>query len=500
MSNIKAEEFLKIADQFKLGHLPTEMQNPRTIGLSGWANNDLQNALNVIKEIDLDLLHTALEKYEDMARLTESIQETIRSKGRIFLCGCGATGRLSLALEAIWNKSGKDCGRVISFMAGGDVALIHSIENFEDHPEYGERQLLELGFGENDLLIAITEGGETPFVIGAAETAARVSKRSPYFLYCNPDDILCKTVERSKRVIENKSIEKLNLTTGEMVLAGSTRMQASTIQMLVTGMALFNYNKDWLLKLIKKFEAISANILTPFIERESEIYKEGAGLIYKSDAKLGISVLTDTTERSPTFSLLPFEENSGANISHQSLCYLSLMEVNNIEDAWKSLLDRPPRSLEWNETKILSGIDRLYRFDISSELVKKRGSYCRGKQYIFSLQLRDEKLNLSLDGRECEIDFSGFDLLSVHIITKILLNTHSTLVMGRLGRYESNIMTWVRPSNNKLIDRTIRYVDILLRERNIERSYEQICEKLFEVMEGASKDDPLVLKTLEGLI
>jgi len=496
----KSNDFLKIAESFKLGRLTTEKSHPKTIGLSEWANSDLERALKVIKEIDLSLFSTVLEKQGEIELFQRDVQETLESGGRIFLCGCGATGRLSLALETIWNQSGKEKGRVISFMAGGDVALIHSIENFEDHPEYGERQLLDLGFSDNDLLVAITEGGETPFVIGAAETAQRTSKRNPYFLYCNPDDILCETVERSRRVIENKSIKKLNLTTGEMVLAGSTRMQASTIQMLVTGMALFNYNKDWPLNLMKKFEELSSSLLTPFIERESEIYKEGGGIIYNCDSKLGISVLTDTTERSPTFSLLPFEENSSSAISHHSLCYLSLLGESRIEDAWKSLLSRDPRTLEWDEIKGLAAVDRLYRFDISSELINKRRSYCKGEQYIFSLELNEEKLNIALDSRKCEIDFSGFDLLSVHIITKILLNTHSTLVMGRLGRYESNIMTWVRPSNNKLIDRTIRYVDILLRERNIERSYEQICEKLFEVMEGASKDDPLVLKTLEGLI
>jgi N-acetylmuramic acid 6-phosphate etherase len=26
---------------------------------------------------------------------------------------------------------------VISFMAGGDVAIINSVEDFEDHPEFG---------------------------------------------------------------------------------------------------------------------------------------------------------------------------------------------------------------------------------------------------------------------------------------------------------------------------------------------------------------------------
>lgn len=75
-------------------------------------------------------------------------------------------------------------------MAGGDLALIKSVEDFEDHPEYAVEHMKDLKFGPNDLLIASTEGGETPWVIGATNYASEYSSRKPYFLYCNPDDKL----------------------------------------------------------------------------------------------------------------------------------------------------------------------------------------------------------------------------------------------------------------------------------------------------------------------
>jgi len=50
-------------------------------------------------------------------------------------------------------------------------------------------------------MIGSSEGGETPWVIGAMEYGRKVSNRKPYYLYCNPDDVLVKTVERSKRII-----------------------------------------------------------------------------------------------------------------------------------------------------------------------------------------------------------------------------------------------------------------------------------------------------------
>ena len=126
-------------------------------------------------------------------------------------------------------------------MAGGDTALIKAIEGFEDHPEYAERQMAELGFKEGDLLIATTEGGETSWVIGTAEYASSKSTNTPWFLYCNPDDILIANIERSRRVLQNPKINKMNLTTGQQGLSGSTRMQASTILMYAVGLALLSY-------------------------------------------------------------------------------------------------------------------------------------------------------------------------------------------------------------------------------------------------------------------
>ena len=66
----------------------------------------------------------------------------------------------------------------------------------------------------------------------------KVRKNIHYFLYCNPDDILIKTVERSKKVILNEQIKKISICVGPMALSGSTRMQASTVLLLAVGLAV----------------------------------------------------------------------------------------------------------------------------------------------------------------------------------------------------------------------------------------------------------------------
>ena len=53
-------------------------------------------------------------------------------------------------------------------MAGGDYALIKSVEGFEDFTAFGRKQIRDLGVRAGDVVFAITEGGETSFVIGTA--------------------------------------------------------------------------------------------------------------------------------------------------------------------------------------------------------------------------------------------------------------------------------------------------------------------------------------------
>ena len=137
----------------------------------------------------MDILKTKIPELEHLYR---AINDTVETGGRIFICGCGATGRLSIVLETLWRQETRQLhqeweDRVISFMAGGDAALIKSIEDFEDHPEFAEQQVVELGFRENDLMIGSTEGGETSWVIGAVWKSTELTKRKPYILYGNTD-------------------------------------------------------------------------------------------------------------------------------------------------------------------------------------------------------------------------------------------------------------------------------------------------------------------------
>ena len=496
----EAQSFLKISHDFHLGHLPTESRHPMTMTLSQLVNNNLLDALTIMHKVDEFAFSKMMEYLPLIFDLHQSVKRTMESGHKIFLCGCGATGRLSLALETFFRELyPNQAQQVISFMAGGDVALIKSIESFEDHPEYGERQLIELGFKDGDLLLAITEGGETPFVIGACELASKSSKNSPYFIYCNPDESL-RNIKRSNDVIHNSSIKKICLFVGPMSISGSTRMQASTVLMYGAGLALLgNYNslqelQSQVQEELNIFRQLSYSPLSSFIEEESSTYKKGGYVLYETPKRLGLSVLTDTTERSPTFSLQAFENGHDSD-AKLSLAYLSVEGTKNALEAWETMLYRKPRCLEWDHCLNRTGFDRLLGFDISSTSPR----HMLKNQNTFQLKEYQNDLTFSFAGHTHTWNLKTSNYLFKQIVLKMLLNTHSTLIMGKLHRYEGNIMTWVKPTNNKLIDRAARYIDFLLQDQGISKSYEDIVYAIFETVEELPETESIVLTTVRKL-
>jgi N-acetylmuramic acid 6-phosphate etherase len=496
----RADRFLRESPAFRLGDLPTEGIHPLTADLSRLATSDPAGALRLLHRLDRDALSALRAGASQVADLAARMGRTLRAGHRIHLAGCGSTGRLALACESIWRGNpagGMDPDRVTSFMAGGDTALVRAAEGFEDSPELGARQLDESGFAEGDLLVACTEGGETPFVIGAVERAAGLSRNPPCFLYCNPDGILSKVAERSARVLADGRIVKMSFPTGPMALSGSTRMQASTVLMAAVGLALANpcsprgAIRD--LRTLQRFwEGLDTAFLAAFAEKEAAAYAGGGRLIYVTDPELAVTVLTDTAERSPTFGFPPFADTRRDPLA-SSPCHLLLPKAPDGETAWRMILGRPPRGLEWPElggsasTEALAGYDfGRHGLDHSPHTTHEDGPH------VFSLSRIPTGIEFRLDGTCHALELRGLPPLSAHLILKMLLNAHSTLVMGRLGRYDGNVMTWVRPSNNKLIDRALRYADRLLRKRGKEIPYDDLARACFRIQTKPADGRPVV--------
>jgi N-acetylmuramic acid 6-phosphate etherase len=553
----RSAEFLQISGQFKLGSLTTEASHPVTANLSDVARADIAAALKLLFEVDADVV-LKFREFVESGRAECFKTEVLRALGqggRIFFTGCGATGRLSILLDSIWRdfwqqqagRPGAAVGpgnqawadRSFSVMAGGDYALIKSVEGFEDFAAFGRKQMADLGVSAKDVVFAITEGGETSFVIGTAWAGVAAGARV-YFVYNNPDEVLCDAVERSREVIQDSRIEKVNLTTGPMAITGSTRMQATSIQLCVlltvlemvvrelSGRPVGEVAAGFLSQLETARAALQTpellNSLAVLVALEENTYRRGGKNSYFA-GHLGIDVLTDTTERSPTFCTPPFRRFDDDRAA-ESWAFLFVAE-DATDKAWAQLLKRPPRCLEWRPSEIQALVSpaavertRATVANISStELLRYKidcnGIACRGSKSgdcavaVMSDEDTPAARKFQLHQLECaraagartgllyfgpdkpEALASAAEVVTfvpvprsawlldglTRLVVKLVMNALSTCTMVRLGRVMGNYMVWVVPSNLKLIDRATRYI-----ARLAGLDYPQANRLLFEVI------------------
>lgn len=575
-SKKRSEDFLSICEQFKLGALVTESSHPVTSNLSEVARKDVPAALRLLFDVDDDVraTYTAFVESGRAARMKEELLAALRAGGKVFFTGCGSTGRLSIQLVSIWRdfwQQQKARGlksspapenwenRAFAVMAGGDFALIKAVEGFEDFTAFGKKQIGDLGVARGDVVFAITEGGETSFVIGTAWKGHEVGAKV-YFVYNNPDDILCKHVQRSREVIQEPGIEKINLTTGPMAITGSTRMQATTIQLAVISTVLEMVLRDLMCELepggpcALPSKDVPSQFLTHFTAAHNAVKAPAfldqlAGIVtleetvYRASRKnnyfanrFGIDVLTDTTERSPTFCTPPFRKADDTSATESwAFLYVPYAETPK---AWEHIIKRTPKCVEWSEQEVRGLVSEdkaqrtyeivqkisyreLMRFKVGMDGLKYRpvgngdSSVAivseREKELLtqpngfFRTQLDQArsagaKIGILYYGREqsfaeiksfvaswapdavlvlAPVPETGFLIDGVTRVTvKIVLNTLSTCTMVRLGRVMGNYMIWVVPSNLKLIDRSTRYI-----QRLTQMEYKEANSLLFEVIE-----------------
>ena len=498
--------FLLESKQFQLGQLPTEQPHPLTFDLSIKAQSDLASAIETFQEVELAAFEKILPALPHLETLKKDIRQTLQAGNKIYFCGCGATGRLSVALESLWRESSRAphpdlLERVQGFIAGGDYALVKSIENFEDHPEFGAKQLMDLGFGKNDLLISTTEGGETPFVIGATLQAAKISNRSPYFLYCNPKESL-RDIERSQAIFMDKKIHDVSLEIGQMAICGSTRLQASSVLYMACALPLMSYLtadldiKSEIESYIQFLDQIDLTPLVDLVRLEAATYQKFDFLTYHTSSN-ALGILTDLTERSPTFSLRAVENKLDTSVRPATV-NLTIDSAANSNEAWEQIIGRAPIALDWSDLDGKYNEDVVLGFDFSR----------LGLRFRQSLINQQTHHQVYIQEHEHEFEFKSdhFDLrmsrpsgvIPKNLFLKLIFNLASSLAMAMNFRVLGNVMLYVRPSNKKLIDRAARYVQEILKEQhNLNAPYRDVVKCIFYCKENQPGEDSVVLKSVE---
>lgn len=567
-----ADNFIRNETQFHLGFLPIEQANPKTVHLDRVFFRSAEEGVRMLQSVDRDLLGIAQEVLsgERFAKMVDAIYRALSQKKKIVFSGCGATGRLSILLESAYrnyyNQLQKErpevyinisdlADSVYSIMTGGDYALIRSVEFFEDHLEFGRQQVRELEIGADDVLIAITGTGETSSILGTVMEAAE-RRADVFLLICVPAEIPKARLDRCRSAFENPRVTVIDMPCGAMAIAGSTRMQSTTLEQLIAGGALekamsqtildrlkntrfkaefavppIDYAKAFgeLLDALEQSESVYA--IASYIKFEEEIYCKGGLITYFADDFL-LDILTDTTERSPTFILPPFRKCAD-RVSPQSWAFVKnpLLSTPN---AWRRCLGREPRCLNWNRedyTRMGAAefsvpappkldAKELMKFIIGREVDSCRYETAENAAVMVgyrttslvtafneSTRTYRRQVSLIIGEPKTPADFlipyvgtvTPLRLLE-HLAIKLVLNIISTGTMVKMGRVTGNWMTWLDISNKKLLDRGVRLIAELC---GLE--YREACIELFTSQEELKSvapctgKSPLVQYTIQRL-
>jgi len=443
--SLRSLDYVQNKRQFQLHKLLTEQRHLKTWDMSFAIKKDIDTGLRQIFSVDEDISHKFHEMAEDTSVLDQAAQAVSRAitEGKkIFVYGCGSTGRLANQMESaiwrpFWRKLKKSSlwekvkapipedieARFIGEMTGGDRALISALEGFEDLELVGKLQLEDRAVEKGDVVFCITEGGETSSVIGAilaaleqygllTEAAILDAKNHLYFIYNNPDDVLI-PLDRSRRVLENDAITKINLTTGPQAITGSTRMQATTAETYVIGIILeigiftvlkdllyedeledlgFLQNVGWRDRMLV-FDDLNILLndaqqnICKWTALESKTYRNRHFATYFAKEAL-ITVFIDCAERSPTFHLFPLDTVRET----QRKCWLQVWtEAEDSNQAWASFLKRNFHGLkeEFYKPQFLAQIDDAYLKDSALKSLRQAGN---DQQCLYDFSFGDKNI------------------------------------------------------------------------------------------------------------
>ncbi len=202
--------------------LATEQNNPGTIQIDQCSTVDV---LAMINHEDQTVPAAVEQEIPSIGTAVDGIVSRMRKGGRLLYVGAGTSGRLGvLDASECTPTYGTPPELVMGIIAGGQKALISSIEGAEDSRAMGVADMVAHLVGEKDSVVGIAASGRTPYVLAALQEARA---RGAFTVgVCNiKGSLLSKVADIA-----------IEVDTGPEVIMGSTRMKAGTAQKLVLNM------------------------------------------------------------------------------------------------------------------------------------------------------------------------------------------------------------------------------------------------------------------------
>lgn len=202
--------------------LLTEQRNPDTLTIDCKTTLEI---VDIINAEDASVFTAVHREREPIAKAADMIVAVFKEGGRLIYVGAGTSGRLGILDAAECPPTyGTDPKMIIGIIAGGKNAVFQSAEGAEDFPENGAKDIHQAEVNHRDVVMGITTGGTTPYVMGALFEAKKRNAKT-IFLCCNRETMPLFNVDIIIRPI-----------VGPEVVTGSTRMKAGTATKLILNM------------------------------------------------------------------------------------------------------------------------------------------------------------------------------------------------------------------------------------------------------------------------
>jgi N-acetylmuramic acid 6-phosphate etherase len=142
-------------------------------------------------------------------------------RGRVVYVGAGSAGAMAAADAAEWGPTfSVPDDAVIALVAGNALPAGPKREAAEDDADAGAAELRALAPTRDDVVVAVSASGTTPYALGALRAAAEAGALTAAVV-CVPDSPLARAAD-----------QPIVLAVGPEVIAGSTRLKAGTAQKL----------------------------------------------------------------------------------------------------------------------------------------------------------------------------------------------------------------------------------------------------------------------------
>ncbi|WP_368223982.1 N-acetylmuramic acid 6-phosphate etherase [Aeromonas sp. s4] len=205
-----------------LSSMITETRNPASVEIDQLSTLEM---LRVINQEDQQVALAVGQLLPEIARAVDAIAAAFGKGGRLVYIGAGTSGRLGILDASECPPTyGVSAEQVVGLIAGGHKAILQAVENAEDDAELGARDLKNIQFCANDVLVGIAASGRTPYVLGAMAHASAVGA-TVCSISCNPGSPLARAADISMVAV-----------VGPEIVTGSSRMKAGTAQKLILNM------------------------------------------------------------------------------------------------------------------------------------------------------------------------------------------------------------------------------------------------------------------------